>query len=155
MLKICGKILSILIWDLSVFKVYKVYISWKSKEVIFWKCCDIKVWKLCDIKPVQVQARSRVYFVWSRYTNIYLDACDRKGVSSKWSRIWTRSLRFTPLCFNASCQITPLLHLCSFIFGLTPFGWLHYFTRTPYFWWECHFWFTYVLFTPTVLHPSS
>jgi hypothetical protein len=108
---------------------------------IYWQCCDIKIWKLCDNETLQVQARSRVYFVWSRYTNICL------GASRPYGAVSGRD--FTSLCFYASCQITPL-NLRSFIFGLTPFGWLHSFTLTPYFWWECHFWFTYILFTPTV-----
>jgi hypothetical protein len=59
------------------------------------------------------------------------------------------------LCFNASCQITPLLYLCFFIFGLTPFGWLHSFTLTLYFWWKCHFLFTCILFTPTVCTQAT
>jgi len=29
---------------------------------------------------------------------------------------------FTPFCFNAPCQFTPLLNLRSLIFGTTPFG---------------------------------
>jgi hypothetical protein len=36
---------------------------------------------------------------------------------------------FTPISFKTSWQFTPLLNLCSLIFGLTPFAWVH--TRTP------------------------
>ena len=61
----------------------------------------------------------------------------------------TLSPRFTPFGFNAPCQFTPALTLRSLIFGLTPFGWQHPDTLTPYFWQEYHFSFTPLLFTPT------
>ena len=35
---------------------------------------------------------------------------------------------FAPFFFNSPCQFTPLLNLRSFIFGLTPFGWLYTWT---------------------------
>jgi hypothetical protein len=57
----------------------------------------------------------------------------------------TRVLR--PFYGNATCQFT-LLNLCSFVFGLTPFGWPQSITLTPYFLWEYHFWFTPFWFTP-------
>ena len=49
---------------------------------------------------------------------------------------------FKPVCSNAPCQVTTLLHLRSLIFGLKPFGWLRSFKLTHYLWWEYHFWFT-------------
>jgi hypothetical protein len=71
--------------------------------------------------------------------------------SSK-NRLYTQTLFyarcFTPFCFNAPCQFTPLLNLRSLIFGLTLLGWLHSITLTPYFWWGYHFWFTPFLFMP-------
>jgi len=42
------------------------------------------------------------------------------------------------LALRPFAKITSLLNSCSPIFGLTPFGWLHYITLTPYFWWEYH-----------------
>ena len=42
------------------------------------------------------------------------------------------------LALRPSAEITSLLNFCSPIFGLTPFGWLHYITPAPYFWWEHH-----------------
>jgi hypothetical protein len=56
---------------------------------------------------------------------------------------------FTPFCFNVPCQFTPLLNLCSFIFGVAPFGLLCSIMLTPYFWWEYCFWFISFLFMPT------
>jgi hypothetical protein len=56
---------------------------------------------------------------------------------------------FVLLCFNAPCQLTPLLNLPPLIFGLTPFGWLHSIALTPYLLWEYHF-----CFTP-VFHESN
>ena len=38
---------------------------------------------------------------------------------------------FTLFCFNAPCQYTTLLNLCSLISGLTPFGWLRSITLNP------------------------
>jgi hypothetical protein len=35
---------------------------------------------------------------------------------------------FMPFSFNAPCQFTQPLNLRSFIFGLTPFGWLRTWT---------------------------
>ena len=62
----------------------------------------------------------------------------------------TRSTSFTPLCYtpfcsHVPCQFTPLLNLRSLIFGLTPFGWLH-FIALFYFWWEHPFLFTTFLY---------
>ena len=38
-----------------------------------------------------------------------------------------------PCWFNVSCQFTPLLNLCSLIFGLTPFDWLCSIITVPLF----------------------
>ena len=38
---------------------------------------------------------------------------------------------FTPSCFNASWQYTPLFHLRLLISGLTPFGRLHFIMLNP------------------------
>jgi hypothetical protein len=49
---------------------------------------------------------------------------------------------FTPFCFNASCQFTPLRDLRSLIFRLTTFGWLR----------------TFFFFLPakaTMIHPTE
>jgi len=35
--------------------------------------------KLCDSEPIQVQARHRLYSLWSMYTHTCLDLCDPKG----------------------------------------------------------------------------
>jgi hypothetical protein len=51
---------------------------------------------------------------------------------------------FVPFCSNALCQPTPLLNLCTIIFGLTPLGWLFSVMLTPHFSWE------YFRFMPTL-----
>jgi hypothetical protein len=55
---------------------------------------------------------------------------------------------FMPFCYNISCQFTPL-NLRYFIFGLTPFGWLHSSMLTPYFSWGYDF-----LCAPSSFMPS-
>jgi len=64
---------------------------------------------MCDIEPLHLQARRRVYFVWSRYTNIYLDACDRKGGSRPDGAVSGQDLFV--LCL---CALTPLAQLHHF-----------------------------------------
>jgi hypothetical protein len=39
---------------------------------------------------------------------------------------YTQSACFKPVHFNTPCQFTSLPNLCSLIFGLTSFGWLHF-----------------------------
>jgi hypothetical protein len=47
--------------------------------------------------------------------------------------IHTPSHLFTPFCFNAPCQFTPLRNLHSLNFGIMPFGWMCSIMLTPYF----------------------
>jgi len=35
--------------------------------------------KVCDSEPIQVQARHRLYSLWSMYTNMCLELCDPKA----------------------------------------------------------------------------
>jgi hypothetical protein len=50
---------------------------------------------------------------------------------------------FTPFCFNAAYQFTPLLNLRYIMFGLTPFSWFVC-IYLSFFLWEYNFF----LFTP-------
>jgi hypothetical protein len=47
--------------------------------------------------------------------------------------LYTLDPCFTPFCCNAPCHFTQLLNLRSYIFGLTPFGWMHSITLTSFF----------------------
>jgi len=75
------------------------------------------------------------------------------SVESKTSK--TLALVLHPLVlriftFKAACQFTRQLHLFSFFFGFTPFGWLHFITLNSYFCWEYNF-FLRLTFSETQL----
>jgi hypothetical protein len=61
---------------------------------------------------------------------------------------------FASFCFKDLCHYTPFLNLHPLISVVTPFGWLHSITLTPYVLWECHFWYTAICFTPSY-HESN
>ena len=78
----------------------------------------------------------------------YLDCIASRGDEGvrRWGHLWNdihrRNLeyvqplfydRFSPFCFNAPCQFTPLFNFCSLIFGLTPFGLAAFHYASPLF----------------------
>jgi hypothetical protein len=75
---------------------------------------------------------------------------------------FVRLVLFTPTaCFEpffpskAYYQFVPLFNLRPLIFGLKPFGWLHYITITSYFWLEYYFLFTSLWYTRTIFHERN
>ena len=71
---------------------------------------------MCDIEPLHLQARRRVYFVWSRYTNIYLDACDRKGGSRPDGAVSGQDLFVLCLCALMSLANAHFFFKCALLF---------------------------------------